>query len=80
MQSKELEDVIRRVEAVEDDVLHFIEDHPQAIKSETTLEVLRRLKTALVSLRAVRVKLAGMKAANLLPPERFQYRILRKPH
>lgn len=80
MQSKDLEDVIRRIELVEDDVLYFIEDHPQVIKSAGTLEVLERLKTALASLRAVRAQLAGMEAADIPPPGRLQYRILRKPH
>ena len=80
MQPKELEDVIRRIELVEDDVLRFIEDNPQVIKSRSTLDVLRRLKTALASLRVVRGKLAGMKAASLSPRVSFQYRILRKPH
>jgi hypothetical protein len=80
MQPKELEDVIRRIELVEDDVLRFIEDCPQLIKSRSTLDVLRRLKAALASLRAVREKLAGMQSATFPPPEAFQYRILRKPH
>lgn len=80
MQAKELEDAIRRVEIVEDDVLRFIEDHPQAIKSRSTLDILRRLKLALASLRAVRVKMAGLEASKLPGRENLQYRILRKPH
>jgi hypothetical protein len=80
MQGREIEDVIRRIESVEDDVLRFIEDHPQLIRSRSTLDVLRRLKEAQASLRAVRGKLAGMKAATLSPREAFSYRILRKPH
>ena len=79
MQLKQLEDVIRRVEVVEDDVLRFIEDHPQVIKSKSTLDVLKRLKSALASLRAVRGEIAGLEA-NLPPQEPVQYRILRKPH
>ena len=80
MQSKELEDVIRRVEIVEDDVLRFIEDNPQVIKSKGTVEILKRLKSALASLRAVRGDMAGMVAADVSPREPLQYRILRKTH
>ena len=80
MQSKELEDVIRRVEIVEDDVFRFIEDNPQVIKSKGTVEILKRLKSALASLRAVRGNMAGMEAADVPPREHLQYRILRKPH
>jgi hypothetical protein len=81
MRTEELEDVIRRLEHVEDDVLRLIEDHPQLIRSRTTLDVLRRLKAARISLRSVRGMLAGLKSV-IVPGARgsFQYRILRKPH
>lgn len=81
MQSKELEDVIERIELVEDDVLRLIEDHPRLIRSRSTLDVLRRLKIALASLRSVRGKLTGLEAdPSTSAFEAFQYRILRKPH
>lgn len=81
MVAKDLEDVIRRIEQVEDDVLRLIEDHPQLIRSRATLEVLRRLKVAQASLRAVRGKLGGLKTVVMSGTRgSFQYRILRKPH
>jgi hypothetical protein len=81
MQAKELEDVIERIELVEDDVLRLIEDHPQLIRSRKTIDVLRRLKVALASLRSVRGKLTGMEADTAASAiESFQYRVLRKPH
>ena len=81
MRTKELEDVIRRIEHVEDDVLRLIEDHPQLIRSRATLEVLRRLKAARASLRLVRGKLGGLKTVVLSSTRGpLQYRILRKPH
>lgn len=81
MQEKELEDVIERIENVEDDVLRLIEDHPQLIRSSSTLHILRRLKVALASLRSVRAKLMGLKTATgAATQERVHYRILRKPH
>ena len=80
MQATDIEDAIRRIELVEDDVLRFIEDHPQVIKSRNTLDVLQRLKAALDSLRVVRGKLGGMKSAAAPLPGPFQYRILKKPH
>jgi hypothetical protein len=81
MRAKELEDVIRRIEHVEDDVLRLIEDHPQLIRSRATLEVLRRLKVARASLRSVRGKLGSLKTVVLSGTRgSFQYRILRKPH
>ena len=43
MQANELEDVIKRIESVEEDVLRFIEDDPQLIRSRSTLDVLRSL-------------------------------------
>ena len=81
MGTKELEDVIRRIEHVEDDVLRLIEQDPQLIRSRTTLEVLRRLKMARATLRSVRVKLGSLKTVVLSGTRgSFQYRILRKPH
>ena len=81
MQAKELEDVIERIENVEDDVLRLIEDHPQLIRSSSTLQILRRLKVALASLRSVRGKLTGLGITTSTgTQESFHYRILRKPH
>jgi hypothetical protein len=81
MREEELEDVIRRIEHVEDDVLRLIEDHPQLIRSRTTLDVLRRLKAARASLRTVRGKLSGLRSVIVTSARgSFQYRILRKPH
>lgn len=80
MQATDIEDVIRRIELVEDDVLRFIEDNPQVIKSRSTLDVLQRLKAALESLRSVRGKLGRMKSAAAPSPGSFHYRILKKPH
>jgi hypothetical protein len=81
MQAKELEDVIERIELVEDDVLRLIEDHPHLIRSRSTLDVLRRLKVALASLRSIRSKLTGIQAdTSSSALGAFHYRILRKPH
>ena len=81
MQAKQLEDVIARIENVEDDVLRLIEDHPQLIRSSSTLHILRRLKVALATLRSVRGKLTGLNLATAAEAqESSHYRILRKPH
>lgn len=79
MQANELEDVIKRIESVEEDVLRFIEDDPQLIRSRSTLDVLRSLKEALGSLRSVRGQLGGMDTSPGAL-ESFHCRILRKPH
>ena len=79
MQANELEDVIRRIESVEEDVLRFIEDDPQLIRSRSTLDVLRSLKEALGSLHSVRGQLGGMDTSPGAL-ESFHCRILRKPH
>jgi hypothetical protein len=82
MRAEELEEVIRRIEHVEDDVLRLIENHPQLIRSRTTLDVLRRLKATRTSLRAIRGKLGGLRTVILSGARGSfqQYRILRKPH